>query len=172
MKQVNIQFPLRMLGLILGLFLSVSAFAQIEVKGHVKDATGEAIIGATVRVDGTQDATITDFDGNFVLKAKEGADITVSYIGYQQATVKAAPSVVVLLQDDAALLNEVVVIGAFSSIGFQLFRCKVTKKFMNNDIYLNIIILNRLCKRLHFRIISFYAKKVQRNKKKRNFAPE
>ena len=111
MKQVNIQFPLRMLGLILGLFLSVSAFAQIEVKGHVKDATGEAIIGATVRVDGTQDATITDFDGNFVLKAKEGADITVSYIGYQQATVKAAPSVVVLLQDDAALLNEVVVIG-------------------------------------------------------------
>ena len=111
MKQVNIQFPLRMLGLILGLFLSVSAFAQIEVKGHVKDATGEAIIGATVRVDGTQDATITDFDGNFVLKAKEGADITVSYIGYQPATVKAAPSVVVLLQDDAALLNEVVVIG-------------------------------------------------------------
>ena len=111
MKQVNIQFPLRMLGLILGLFLSVSAFAQIEVKGHVKDATGEAIIGATVRVDGTQEATITDFDGNFVLKANQGADITVSYIGYQPATVKAAPSVVVLLQDDAALLNEVVVIG-------------------------------------------------------------
>ena len=111
MKQVNIQFPLRMLGLILGLFLSVSAFAQIEVKGHVKDATGEAIIGATVRVDGTQEATITDFDGNFVLKANQGADITVSYIGYQPATVKAAPNVVVLLQDDAALLNEVVVIG-------------------------------------------------------------
>ena len=111
MKQVNIQFPLRMLGLILGLLLSVSAFAQIEVKGHVKDATGEAIIGATVRVDGTQEATITDFDGNFVLKANQGADITVSYIGYQPATVKAAPNVVVLLQDDAALLNEVVVIG-------------------------------------------------------------
>ena len=61
MKQVNIHFPLRMLGLILGLFLSVSAFAQIEVKGHVKDATGEDIIGATVRVDGTQTATVTDF---------------------------------------------------------------------------------------------------------------
>ena len=57
MKQVNIQFPLRMFGLILGLFLSVSAFAQIDVKGHVKDATGEPIIGATVRVDGTQTAT-------------------------------------------------------------------------------------------------------------------
>ena len=70
MKQVNIQIPLRMLGLLLGLFLSVGAFAQIEVKGHVKDATGEPIIGATVRVDGTQTATVSDFDGNFVLKAK------------------------------------------------------------------------------------------------------
>ena len=111
MKQVNIQIPLRMLGLILGLFLSVGAFAQIEVKGHVKDATGEPIIGATVRVEGTQTATITDFDGNFVLKANQGDDITVSYIGYQPQTVKAAPTVEIILQDDAAVLNEVVVIG-------------------------------------------------------------
>ena len=111
MKQVNIQFPLRMLGLILGLFLSVSAFAQIDVKGHVKDATGEPIIGATVRVDGTQTATITDFDGNFALKANEGASITVSYVGYQNQTVKAAPNLVITLQEDAAVLNEVVVIG-------------------------------------------------------------
>ena len=111
MKQVNIQVPLRMLGLILGLFLSVGAFAQIEVKGHVKDAAGEDIIGATVRVEGTQTATVSDFDGNFVLKAKEGATISVSYVGYQTATVKAAPTVEVTLQDDAAVLNEVVVIG-------------------------------------------------------------
>ena len=121
MKQVNIQFlrersdsrrlPMRVLGLILGLFLSVSAFAQIDVKGHVKDATGEPIIGATVRVDGTQTATVSDFDGNFVLKAEQGANITVSYIGYQSQTVKAAPSLVITLQDDAAVLNEVVVIG-------------------------------------------------------------
>ena len=111
MKQVKFQFPLRMLGLLLGLFLSVGAFAQIDVKGHVKDATGEPIIGATVRVAGTQVATVTDFDGNFVLKANQGADITVTYIGYQTATVKAAPTVEVILQDDAALLNEVVVIG-------------------------------------------------------------
>ena len=111
MKQVNIQIPLRMLGLLLGLFLSVGAFAQIDVKGHVKDATGEPIIGATVRVDGTQTATVTDFDGNFVLKANEGATITISYVGYQNATVKAAPSVEVILHDDAELLNEVVVIG-------------------------------------------------------------
>ena len=111
MKQVNIQFPMRMIGLILGLFLSVSAFAQIDVKGHVKDATGEPIIGATVRVDGTQTATVSDFDGNFTLKANEGATITISYVGYQNATVKAAPNLVVTLKDDAQVLENVVVIG-------------------------------------------------------------
>ena len=111
MKQVNIKIPFRMLVLMLGLFLSVGAFAQIDVKGHVKDALGEPIIGATVRVANTQTAAVTDFDGNFTLKANQGADITVSYIGYQTATVKAAPNVEIILQDDAALLNEVVVIG-------------------------------------------------------------
>ena len=111
MKQVNIQIPLRMLGLLLGLFLSVGAFAQIEVKGHVKDATGEPIIGATVRVDGTQTATVSDFDGNFVLRANQGAGITVTFIGYQPATVQAAPTVEVTLQDDATVLENVVVIG-------------------------------------------------------------
>jgi iron complex outermembrane receptor protein len=111
MKQVNIHFPLRMLGLILALFLSVGAFAQIDVKGHVKDATGEPIIGATVRVDGTQTATVSDFDGNFTLKANEGATITISYVGYQNATVKAAPNLVVTLKDDAQVLENVVVIG-------------------------------------------------------------
>jgi iron complex outermembrane receptor protein len=111
MKQVNIQIPLRMLGLLLGLFLSVGAFAQIDVKGHVKDATGEDIIGATVRVAGTQTATVTDFEGNFVLKANQGADITISYIGYQTATVKAAPTIEVTLEDDQTVLSDVVVIG-------------------------------------------------------------
>lgn len=113
MKQVNIQFPFRMLALFIGLFLSVSAFAQIEVKGHVKDATGEPIIGATVRVDGTQIATVTDFDGNFVLKTNQGGGgrITISYIGYQSMTVDAAPTIEVTLQDDQTILQDVVVIG-------------------------------------------------------------
>jgi len=111
MKQVNIRNPFRMLVLMLGLFLSVGAFAQIDVKGHVKDAQGEPVIGATVRVVGTQTATVTDFDGNFALKADQGADITVTYVGYQEATVKAARSLVITLKEDNAVLNEVVVIG-------------------------------------------------------------
>ena len=111
MKQVNIRIPFRMLALLLGLFLSVGAFAQIDVKGHVKDAQGEPIIGATVRVAGTQIATITDFDGNFTLKAKQGADITVTYIGYQTATAPAAADMTITLADDATTLENVVVIG-------------------------------------------------------------
>ena len=111
MKQVNIKIPFRMFVLMLGLFLSVGAFAQINVKGHVKDAQGEPIIGATVRVANTQTATITDFDGDFNLTANQGADIVITYVGYQTTTVKAAPNLEITLQDDAALLNEIVVIG-------------------------------------------------------------
>ena len=111
MKQLNIQTPLRMLVLMLGLFLSVGAFAQIDVKGYVKDAQGEPVIGATVRVVGTQAATVTDFEGNFALKANQGADISVSYVGYQTQTVKAAPNLTITLQDDATVLDNVVVIG-------------------------------------------------------------
>ena len=106
------KIPFRMLALLLGLFLSVVAFAQqISVKGHVKDASGEDVIGATVRVAGTATATVTDFNGVFTLKADQGATITVSYVGYQTASVAAAPTLEITLQDDATLLNDVVVIG-------------------------------------------------------------
>ncbi len=112
MKQVNMKIPFRMLALLLGLFLSVGAFAQqIAVKGHVKDASGEDVIGATVRVAGTQTATVTDFNGVFTLSANRGATITVSYVGYQTATVAAAPTLEITLQEDATTLNDVVVIG-------------------------------------------------------------
>ena len=112
MKQVNIQLPLRMMALVLGLFLSVGAFAQqITVKGHVKDATGEPIIGASIRVVGTQTGAVSDFDGNFQVKADQGQTLSITYVGYQTAEVKAAPSVTITLQDDAQLLKDVVVIG-------------------------------------------------------------
>ncbi len=111
MKQVNIRIPVRMWALVVGLFLAMGAFAQITVKGHVTDATGEAIIGATVRVLGSQEAAVSDFDGNFSVKAQQGASIEVSYVGYQTATVKAAANVAITLQEDAQTLDNVVVIG-------------------------------------------------------------
>lgn len=95
-----------------GLFLSIGAFAQqIAVKGHVKDTTGEPVIGANVLVKGTTNGTITDFDGNFTLNAPKDAILTISFVGYKQIEVKAAPSVQVTLQDDSQLLSDVVVIG-------------------------------------------------------------
>ena len=113
MKQVKIRIPMRVLSLLLGLFLSVGAFAQSNtVTGQVKDATGEPVIGATVRIDGQNGGAITDFDGNFTIEAPAGATLTISYIGYQDAKVTASPHMVVTLQEDAAQsLNEVVVIG-------------------------------------------------------------
>ena len=112
MKQENIRIPFRMLTLLIGLFLTMGAFAQITVKGHVKDAQGEPVIGATIRIAGDAvGGAVSDFDGNFTLKANQGATLTVTYVGYQPATVKAAPNVVVTLQDDATMLENVVVIG-------------------------------------------------------------
>ena len=112
MKQVNIQVPSRMLALFVGLLLTVGAFAQqITVKGHVKDATGEPIIGATIKVSGAQGGVISDFDGNFTIQATQGQTLEVSYIGYQTATVAATPNVAVTLQEDSQSLEQVVVIG-------------------------------------------------------------
>ena len=111
MKQVKFRIPLRMMAVLFGLVLSIGAFAQITVNGHVKDATGEPIIGATIRVAGQEGGTVSDFDGNFTIKAPQGATLNVTYIGYQPANVKAAANVVVTLQDDAKVLENVVVIG-------------------------------------------------------------
>lgn len=112
MKQVNTTLPLRMLAILCGLILSASVFAQqITVKGHVKDDTGEPVIGATVRVSGQEGGVMTDIDGNFTIQANSGATISVTYIGYQTATVSAAPSVVVALVSEQTTLNDVVVIG-------------------------------------------------------------
>ena len=113
MKQVKFRCPVRLLALICGLFLTATAFAQqIAVNGFVKDATGEPIIGATVRVAGTDGGAVTDIDGNFTLNAEPGAKLQISYIGYATQEVTAAKNVVVTLQEDAGKsLNEVVVIG-------------------------------------------------------------
>ena len=111
MKQVNFRIPLRMLVVLFGLVLSIGAYAQITVKGHVKDSAGEPVIGATIRVAGQQGGTVSDFDGNFTLKAPEGATLNITYIGYQPANVKAAANVVVVLKDDSQMLENVVVIG-------------------------------------------------------------
>lgn len=101
-----------LLTLLVGLFLSIGAFAQqIAVKGHVKDTTGEPVIGANVLVKGTTNGTITNFDGNFMLNVPKDAILSVSFVGYKSAEVKAASTVMVTLEDDSQVLDAVVVIG-------------------------------------------------------------
>lgn len=84
-----------------------------KISGSVKDVNGEPIIGATVMEGGTTNGTITDFDGNFVLEVADGAELDISYIGYQTQKLKAQPGklLAVTLKEDAEILDEVVVVG-------------------------------------------------------------
>ncbi len=111
LKQERNNKARRMLTLFSAACLSLSAFAEsISVKGHVKDATGEPVIGATVTMGGKA-AAVTDYDGNFTITAERGAELIVSFIGYQNAITAAAPEIVVTMQDDSQTLEQVVVIG-------------------------------------------------------------
>lgn len=111
MKQVKIKLPLRALTLASGLLLTVSSFAQTNaVKGHVKDASGEPIMGATITVNGKA-VGITDMDGNFSVDAAPGTDITFTYLGMTPQTVKASKEMNITMSDDSKSLSEVVVIG-------------------------------------------------------------
>ena len=82
---------------------------EVTVKGVVKDANGEPIIGASVIEKGNaKNGTVTDIDGNYTLKVKRGATLTISYIGYISQETKGGN---IILEEDLKSLNEVVVIG-------------------------------------------------------------
>ena len=92
MKQVNIRIPFRILTLVMGLFLS--------------------LIGASVRVVGTQQGTVTDFDGLFTLDGvPQGAKLLITSIGYEDHEVTAASDMVVTLAESTQMLENLVVIG-------------------------------------------------------------
>ena len=100
---------------LLGLLLSLSLSAQdIAVKGHVKDHTGEPLIGANILIKGTSVGTISDVDGNFTLKAAVNDILSITCIGFkgQELTVTGSNTpLVITLQEDTEMLDEVVVIG-------------------------------------------------------------
>lgn len=97
--------------LFLGLAMTCAlpALAQNKVvQGTVVDENGEPVIGATVRVEGTKIATVTDFDGNYKVDAPADANIVISYIGYKDTNTKGGR---VALDTDYNDLDEVVVVG-------------------------------------------------------------
>ena len=77
----------------------------------MKDANGEPIIGASVKVKGSTGGTVTDIDGNFAIDAPAGAELEISSIGYLKQVVKAKANVAIVLKDDSQTLDELVVVG-------------------------------------------------------------
>lgn len=88
-----------------------SAMAQTKISGTVVSASdGEPLIGATVKVVGANDGTITDIDGHFTLNVQPNAKLSVSYVGFKTTEVTASDNMVIKLADGEEL-NEVVVTG-------------------------------------------------------------
>jgi TonB-linked SusC/RagA family outer membrane protein len=111
MKQVKFKMPRRALALTGGLLLAASSWAQSgAIKGQVKDAAGEPVMGATITANGKA-VGVTDLDGNYSINVAPGTEITITYIGMTPQKVAAANGAVITLQDDSKTLNDVVVIG-------------------------------------------------------------
>ena len=89
------------------------SFAQSTVQGTVNDESGEPIIGASVKVQGTNDGAITDLNGNFSVKASSNATLTISFVGHLTQNVKVAgkTNITVVLKEDTQMLEDVVVVG-------------------------------------------------------------
>ena len=115
-KNTNVKYAVRNKKIILSTqIVDAPAVKQtVQIKGKVTDMFGDPVIGATVMEDGTQNGTITDLDGNFILNtASANVTITVSYVGYMSQTVKAqsGKSLSVILKEDTKTLDEIVVVG-------------------------------------------------------------
>ena len=90
---------------------SVASVQQTkQATGHVTDSQGP-LIGATIMEKGTNNGTVTDFEGNFSLNVKPGATLVISYVGYESQEIKAGDNLRVNLKEDGHVVNEVVVIG-------------------------------------------------------------
>ena len=94
------------------LSLSTSLYAQNQkFTGTVVDTNGEPIIGATIKVKGSNENAITDIDGNFSIAANPGQTLVVNYIGFSQLETKVANNMKLTLSEDRQTLNDIVVVG-------------------------------------------------------------
>ena len=102
----------RLMTVVAGLALSTSmAFAQSQISGNVTASEdGSPVIGASIKVVGTNTGTVTDIDGNFTLSAPAGAKLEITYIGMQSKSVKAGTNMKIVLDADNHSLDEVMVV--------------------------------------------------------------
>ena len=97
---------------LLAMTISVSA-QNVTVKGSIKDASGEPVVGATVMQSGTNNGTVTDLDGNYQISVPSNASLTFTCIGYSDQVIAVAGknAINVVLEEDNEMLEETVVIG-------------------------------------------------------------
>ena len=81
------------------------------ISGVVKDDAGDPIVGATVKVKGTNNGAITDIDGQFTVEAPQGSTIVVSYVGFSDRELRASRNMDITITEDTKALDEVVVVG-------------------------------------------------------------
>lgn len=115
MKNVNLMLS-SMRRIMLTVFLAtlgLYAMAQntMEVSGTVKDEQGLEVIGASVMEEGATNGVITDINGQFKIKVKEGAKLKISYVGYNTIVVKAQPHMTITMRLPAIVIDELVVTG-------------------------------------------------------------
>jgi TonB-linked SusC/RagA family outer membrane protein len=107
---------------LLAFFLLFSLFRvaaqNVELIGNVKDVHGETLIGVNVVQKGTSNGTVTDLDGNFIIRVPAGATLVFSYIGYekQEKIWDGKSRMNITLKEDVAMLDDVVVIGAYGTV--------------------------------------------------------
>ncbi|WP_238867762.1 MULTISPECIES: SusC/RagA family TonB-linked outer membrane protein [Proteiniphilum] len=100
-----------------GMLMILSANAQtgatINVRGTIKDVTGEPIVGASILLQGTTSGVVTDYNGNFSIQAPGNGTLVISYVGYltQTISINNRNIISIIMQEDTELLEEVVVIG-------------------------------------------------------------
>lgn len=107
---------------LLAFFLLFSLFRvaaqNVELIGNVKDVHGETLIGVNVVQKGTSNGTVTDLDGNFIIRVPAGATLVFSYIGYekQEKIWDGKSRMNITLKEDVTMLDDVVVIGAYGTV--------------------------------------------------------
>ena len=107
---MKIKSQLTLLFVFCGMLLS---YAQTQVSGTIVGSDGQPIPGATVLVQGTNNGTTSDFDGNFSIEVDNGQNVEISYIGYktQVITFSGQDSINATLEQDLQELDEIVVTG-------------------------------------------------------------
>ena len=128
------------------LFAGLNTYAQGQsTTGVVLDENGEPMIGVQIQIEGTSTGTITDFDGNFTLKAKKGDVLVFSFVGYedQKITYKGEKVLSVKMNPSTEMLEDVVVIGygrqkknsvvsSINSIGSKELKVSASRNLTNN----------------------------------------